>query len=232
MTQPAPSFKDSKELGNATIYVLLVVALFAALSFILARQNDSSERSGLDEDKAAIIANQVLAYPLQVRQSLDMMVMTGESVSDLEFMLPGETGYDDPSDSPAPQVFHPLGGGLILPAIPADALDQSVSDPDAGWYLSRFSNVAWTPSAMTDVLLVAWGITEPLCQAINETLTGSTAIPALGNTIPNVFIDDTRHTGTNLLEFDETVCAGCEDIPALCVTSGGKYGFYTIVTAR
>ncbi len=232
MTQPAPSFKDSKELGNATIYVLLVVALFAALSFILARQNDSSESGRLDGDRAAILANQILAYPMQVRQSIDMMLMTGESVSDLLFMLPGEVGFDDPSDSPAPQVFHPHGGGLIRAALPRDAVQSGISNPDAGWYLGRFSNVAWTPTAMTDVLLVAWGLAEPMCQAINKTLTGSTAIPALSNTVPNVFIDTSRHTGTNVLEFDATICADCEDIPALCVTNSGAYGFYTIITGR
>lgn len=232
MTQPTSSFKDSKELGNATIYVLLVVALFAALSFILARQNGDSESGRLDDDKAAIIANQVMAYPLQVRQTLDMMMMSGESVSDLLFMLPGEAGFDDPSDSPAPQVFHPQGGGLILPAIPADALQPGITDPDAGWYLGRFGNVAWTPTAMTDVLLVAWGISQPLCAAINNTLTGSTAIPALSNTVPNIFIDAARHSGTNVLEFDAAICPDCENIPALCVTNGGEYGFYTIVTAR
>ena len=232
MTQPAPSFKDSKELGNATIYVLLVVALFAALSFILARQNDGGESDRLSDDKAAIIANQVLAYPLQVRQALDMMIMSGESVSDLQFMLPGEVGFDNPSDSPAPQVFHPEGGGLILPHIPANGLQPGISNPDAGWYLGRFNNVAWTPSAMTDVLLVAWGISQPLCAAINETLTGSTAIPALSNTVPNIFIDEDRHGGTNVLEFDASLCAACEDVPALCVTNSGDYGFYTIITAR
>lgn len=232
MTHPDPSFKDSKQRGNATIYVLLVVALFAALTFILARQNDGDESGRLSDDKAIILANQLLAYPLQVRQALDMMMFTGEAPSNLEFILPGEANFDPPLGSPAPLVFHPQGGGLILPTIPATAIQTGVSNPDAGWYLGRFNNVAWTPSTQTDVVLVAWGISEPMCEAINQTLIGSTTIPALGNTVPNIFIDDSRHTGTNESEFDTGLCATCENIPSLCVTNSGHYGFYTIIIGR
>lgn len=237
MTQHARSFKDSnrpdrQQDGNATLYILLVVALFAAVSFILSRQGDSSESSRLERDRAEIIANQVLAYPLQVRQAIDMMLMGGEDVDDLVFALPGEVGYDSPSHAPTREVFHPLGGGLIRATIPDDGLQGGVANPDAGWYLGMFNNIAWTPTTDHDVVLVAWGLAQGLCAAINNKITGSDTIPAVGDSVPNVFIDDSRHGGTNVVELDAALCADCEEKPALCVSNGGNYGFYSLIHAR
>lgn len=234
MTQPNPSFQASKQRGNATIYVLLVVALFAALTFILSRQQDSSESSTLDATRAEIIANQVLAYPMQVKQAVDMMTITGVDASDLEFMLPGEAGFDPPSVSPMTLVFHPEGGGLIRATLPADAVNQTTADPEAGWYLGRIGNIEWTQTPMTDVVLVAWQIAKPLCEAINMKLTGSTAIPDIANTIPNVFIDESRHSGSNAPTFDASDCAACESMPALCVSDSGgtRFGYYSIIVNR
>lgn len=230
MTQETMNFPSSPQRGNAAIYVLIVVALFAALSMILSRQNDNSESAGLSDEKLEIVASQVISYPYQVKQAIEMMVLSGVDASDLEFMLPGEAGYN--AGSNIAKVFHPEGGGLILARLPEEAVSQTSTDPEAGWYLGRFNNVEWTPTSAADVMLVADQISEAVCQSINRKLTGSDDIPAMTDTIPNVLIDDSRHGGSNVAEFDATICPDCENLPSICVSNGGQYGFYSLIVSR
>jgi hypothetical protein len=230
MTQETIPFPLSAQRGNAAIYVLIVVALFAALSMIVARQHDNSESNGLSKEKLEIVANQVIAYPYQVKQAVEMMTMSGTDPSDLLFILPGEPGFS--AGSPVAKVFHPEGGGLILARLPDEAIAQTSTDPVAGWYLGQFNNVAWTPTVKPDVMLVAHQISQDVCKSINKELTGSDAIPAMTDTIPDVLIDDSRHGGTNVAEFDASICPDCENLPAICVSNGGQYGFYSIILSR
>lgn len=237
MTLQNTSF--TQQAGNATIYVLILVALFAALSFTLMRQNDSSESATLEGEKAEIIASQIIAYPFQVKQAIEMMTMTGSEASDLDFMLPDDVNFNvAPTGN---KVFHPGGGGLNLARLPEEGIvgtTPAFTDPPAGWYLGMFNNVEWSLTAAPDVMLVAFQLSQQVCEKINERLTGSATIPtpALGNTIPNIFIDTDNppgtpvHTGSNVAELNVGLCTACEDIPALCVEdSAGRYGFYSMI---
>lgn len=222
--------------GNATIYVLIVIALFAALALMVARQNDGSEAARLDSDRLRIAAAQVMAYPYQVKQSIEMMTMTGAETSDLDYTLPGQPDYDtSPFHN---KIFHPEGGGLIRARLPVDVVSSASVTPAAGWYLGMFNDVEWSASTEPDVMLVAWPLREELCVAINQSLTGSAAIPVMGNTIPNIFIHrqyptgNIIHGGTNA-DLTAAVCADCEDMPTLCVRDSlGRHGFYSMIVNR
>ncbi|MDB5490766.1 MAG: hypothetical protein JWO78_615 [Micavibrio sp.] len=238
MTRQTRFFRTShtaKQRGNATIYVLIVVALFAALSFVLSRQNDSSEGGHITNERADIIAGDIIAYPSQVKQALDMMIMSGTSPSDFNFTQSGQIGFTSaPSIN---KVFHPDGGGLTLAQIPAGAIAQSSTNPKAGWYLSEFSNVGWSESSDNDVILVAYQLSKDICQRINLRMTGSRDIPVLNNTIPNLLIAKESppgvpvHSGSNV-DFDASACSACNR-PAQCVSeTGPRYGFYSVVISR
>lgn len=237
MIIPNTHFHRKSQSGNAAIYVLIVVALFAALSFTVARQNNSSDSATLSDEKADIIANQILAYPYQVKQAIEMMTMTGTDPATLDFTQPGQSGYDD-----APhikKIFHPGGGGLTLARLPAESVAQIGTNPVAGWYLSMFNNLEWSTTTANDVMLVAYQISKKVCERINFRLTGKTEIPTLGNTIPNVLIAResppgmTIHSGSNITTFNVATCADCEEKPTLCVQDGsGTYGFYSMILNR
>ena len=240
MTQQTTPFKAANPAnmrGNATIYVLIVVALFAALAFVLSRQGDSSESGHLSDEKLSIVAGDIIAYPAQVKQAVDMMMMSGTNASDLDFTQPGQADYT--SDPVINKIFHPAGGGLTLATLPAGSTDQTSTNPAAGWYLGEFNNVGWSVSSDPDMILVAYQVTKDICERINQKLTGSTYIPALGgNTIPNLMIDKDNppgvsvHSGTNV-DFDASACSSCFGRPAMCVSEGGpRYGFYSIILNR
>ena len=64
-------------------------------------------------------------------------------------------------------------------------------------------------------------------------MNGSSTIPTInGGQLEDFFVDDSLHAGSNTA-FNISNCAGCEDIPSLCVTDGaGKYAFYSLLEAE
>ncbi len=230
--------KTNRERGNALIYVLIAIALFAALSMTLGRQTDTGEASSLSDEKAELYATQLISYAAQAKSAVDQMSFSGTDIDDLDFALPGSGTYDAGTmANKTKRVYHPDGGGLLAGRLPPEATPYTGSDPAAGWYMGRFNNIEWTKTTGTDVILVAYGIDERVCASINEKVKGLSNIPQMGGTIRNLMIDDVYHTGVNA---DLTtlpgspVCADCDNVSSLCVEdqAGDIFGFYTVLLDR
>ncbi|MCE7886423.1 MAG: hypothetical protein DYH13_02840 [Alphaproteobacteria bacterium PRO2] len=234
--------ETNRERGNALIYVLIAIALFAALSMTLGRQTDTGEAANLSDERAELYATQLIAYAAQAKSSLDQMMFSGGDIATLDFTLPGAAGYDTGAAlDKIKRVYHPDGGGLVAEKLPEEAASYTGSDPVAGWYMGRFNNVEWTKTGGgngTDVILVAYGINKKICERINEKVKGSPAIPQMTATIRNVLIDDEFHTGVNADLTTVTpgapVCAACDKVSSLCVedSAGNIFGFYTVLLDR
>lgn len=209
------------------IYVLIVVALFAAVNFILSKQNDGSEMGTLSSDKVEIYASDIQQTAYQVKQAIDQMVFTGVQPDQLDFTLPSdEPDFSDASTVPYHRkVYHPLGGGLSVPSIPSEAISEVDNDPAPAWYLLRAYNVEWTPTSQDDVMLVAHQINEGVCALINKKITGSTDISTMD--IEGYLLSSDDFT------VDDSGCTECEGSSSLCVTDGsGMYSYYNIIAAQ
>lgn len=221
--------KRQKESGNALIYVLIAIALFAALTMTLGRQTDTSEASALSDEKAELLATQLINYAAQAKSVADQMIFTGtaSAVDDIDFTLPTDAAFNTPPH--INKIYHPEGGGLNPASLPAQAVEQNSTDPPAGWYLGRFNNVEWTKTTAEDIILTAHQINKKVCEKINEKVTGSTTIPVLGDGPKFYLIDDSLHTGSNV-NLDIGECSGCDPYFSICVTGDGNhYSFYTII---
>lgn len=237
--------KSQKEIanqsGNALIYVLIAIVLFAALSMTLGRQTDTSEAGALSDEKAEIYANQLIAYAAQAKLVIDQMIFSGADIDDLDFTLPTEAGFNT-----APniyKVYHPEGGGLTPGTIPAEIQTTTATAPVSGWYLGAATNIDWTKTAGTDVILVAHKISQQVCEKINLKITDSTNIPSLtvaAGEIRASFIDKKywNPAGTNTdLTTDPAgtpFCGNCYKVASLCIQDNGgtTRSFYAVLTDR
>ncbi len=228
--------ENRRERGNALIYVLIAIVLFAALSLTLGRQTDTGEASTLSDEKAELYATQIMSYAAQAKSAVDQMLFSNASIANLDFTLPTEAGFNTAPD--LNKVYHPDGGGLNPGRLADEVIAQTTADPAAGWYMGRFNNIEWTATSGTDVILIAWQINKKVCEKINLKITGSATIATLTDSIAETMIDDAFHTGVNVdLTTDPTgapVCAACHKRAALCVEDqgGGRYGFYTVIADR
>lgn len=216
--------------GNAMVYVLIIVALFGALSFVLARQTDTSESGVISEEKAEIYAGMILQSSMQLKQSVDQMLWTGSTINfvsgantELSFTTPGDgAAYTNPPH--AHKVFHPQGGNMILPRLPDDATNEVVSAPIPRWYIGSVNNIEWTPSTADDVVLTAYQLNQAVCERLNEKLIGSTNIPVIAVPAPERLIYGSAS------DFAAADCAACDEQPALCIEdSDGAYSFYSLI---
>lgn len=220
----------SREAGNAFIYILIAVVLFAALSFIMARQEDSREAQVLSPESAKLMATQLINSATQIKGAVDQMLFAGTVADELDFVKPGAAGYDAPDvvDN-MHKVFHPDGGGVTLQGLPANAIDAD-ADAAPAWYLGRYNSVAWTPSVTHDVVLAAYGIDRQVCAAINQVLTGAASIPQMTVATKDIFIDNGSQTNADLMAVN---CGACVGQASLCVSdSGGNYTFYNVLVAE
>ena len=216
------------ERGNVLIYVLIAIALFAALSFTLGRQTDTGEAGTISDDKLTLYATQMIDYAAQVKSVIDQMEFQGIRYDDMDFTLSTDADFENQTTTRnIYKVYHPAGGGLIDKPIPEDVL-QAVSS-GAKWHLGRFNNVEWTPTTDQEIILTAHQISEPLCKKLNTIITGSDAIPQLSGNIGTFFVD----TSTNE-DLENSDCNACIDKLSLCVENGtgDAYSFYNIIVAR
>ena len=183
----------------------------------------------LPDEKVDIYAAQIMQTPLQLKQAIDQMLFTGESVAGLDFSIP--PGAAPPHRG---KVFHPEGGGLSTPRLPAEGVAQDNTDPVAGWYVGSFEDIEWTLSNAPDVIATAHQISEQICARINEKLTGSATIPTLGAATNTLLIDATESSAGGNIRFTSAQCAACYGQPSLCVKDNANdaWSFYSILVSE
>ncbi len=220
--------------GNVFLYVLIAVVLFGGLTYSITQINQQTDPAAeVDESRSKIGANAILAWMASAQNVINNMDQVGTTTDEILYTRPSDATFNT-----APHVhklFHPDGGGLLLKAIPKDAMGPVVSNPANGYYVGLFSNVQWTPTAADDVMAVAYGISQAACAEINRKITGSTTIPNVTGGLQSLFIDVVHNGGTPNADFTTANCAACDERPALCVTAspaGSPFIYYSVLVAR
>lgn len=212
---------QSKQGGNAMVYVLIALALFGFLTITLSSQNDQADGQDLDNEQAELYANELISYVASAQQAVDMMLATGSEISDLDFVIPSDAAFDTPPH--VHKVFHPQGGGLNYQA----SFNNNIkAHSTSAWYITTNSTYDWTPSILDDVTINALRIKREICEIINEKITGVKTIPQINNNLTVYF--------QNGVDFTTTSCPDCEGYPTLCVVNnaGDYYAFYNIIAAQ
>ncbi len=229
--QSAYKRKRLHERGNALIYVLIAIALFAALSFVLARQTDTSEAGSLSAERAELYATQLISYAAQAKSVYDQMHMSGARIDQIDFTLPTNAAFETEPPANIYKIYHPSGGGLIRGSIPDDAQHEINPGTPSNWYIGRFNNVEWTPddsagNPVNDIILTAHQIHVDVCKNINHKITGNDLIPVLDGNLGEYLIDASTNT-----DLTTAACPDCGKNFSLCVANSGStaYSFYSII---
>lgn len=219
--------------GNAMIYVLLALALLAALTVTLSRQAETGG-DDLSQEQAELLALKVTSYAGSVKNTVDQLMMSGSQVTDIVYARPQDgASFDNPPH--IHKVYHPGGGGLPFDPPERNIFSGTDTTPAGGWYLGRFNNIAWTPTGANDIVLAAHDIGRAVCERLNREITGSTTIPALGGTgDPATYFIAQAQGGVANANLTATECAACNGLPALCVsnTAGTQWTYYSIISGQ
>lgn len=218
-----------KQSGNAMIYVILALALLAALTLAISNQNEEAGND-LSAEQVEILTTKTLTYAGSAKNVIDQMTMSGTDPASLSFTRPNVPSYDT-----APhinKVFHPEGGGLTYEAAQSNIFPGVVLNPARGWYINGETNIEWTPTAENDVMIVAYGLSSSICASINKKIKNDTTIPVVTGIFEDILLSAEDNGGGGVL--DTTSCADCEGYPALCVSNVGAslFAYYNIILAQ
>lgn len=224
---------NNRQAGNVLIYVLIGIALFAALSITFSETSSvsSGQQSVAEGAQVILRAHKVIDTLNAARGTVETMVVSGSQTTDISALREGESGY-----TTAPhyhKLFHPLGGDFMLPTTAdSDIFDLSVSSPSAGWKVSDETHVQWTPSSANDIVISAYGIKQEICAAVNERLSGSSTIPALGSATPT--LAQLLAEEATAADFAAAQCASCAEYIMFCVSDSAAniYAVYGIIVGR
>jgi len=105
------------ERGNVLFLILIAVALFAALSYVVT-QSTRSGGGSTEREQNILSSAQMTQYPTALRTAIIRMILSGVSAEELLFNDPDNfTGV-----STNLLVFHPQGGGAVFQEAPVELM--------------------------------------------------------------------------------------------------------------
>lgn len=164
----------SRQGGNAIIMVLIAVVLFGALAYTFMR-GAKSGTGNLSAQQTRIAAQEIINYAGKIERAVNKVRQRGCSEEQISF----ENSLDsDHANASAPSddtcnIFESAGAG----AAPYDAPANWFVDTTGGntfYYTSgdpiELVGTDCTSDTCTELNLVLWNITQPLCEEINRQL--------------------------------------------------------------
>ena len=153
--------------GNAIFYILIAVALIAALSYAVARGGRSGE-GVLTQDRTRLLAVGILDYADTVRKAVMQLRLRGVSLADLSFAHPDlAAAYGVYDSAPGNEIFNPQGGGVIYQAPDPDARTAAADYIFSAGAEVKDIGTTCADDACAELVMAVPGLREEVCLAIN-----------------------------------------------------------------
>lgn len=213
-----------QEQGSAIWFILLAVALLAALTMTMTRSSDTVEQSG-DAERARILASDLMRYTGGIKAAIDRMLTSGISEGDLCFHAAGwgNNDYNGAScTNPANQIFGAGGSALTFRTF----------DFASDWRIFGSHAVLNLETAAPELIIEA-RVSGAICREINHML--NIANPA-GDAPVDTAQNITPFTGAYTLAGGDYTIGN--DAPELagkeagCRKEGSSYYFYQVLIKR
>lgn len=234
--------------GSAIFFILIGVALFAALGFTVSNIMRSGDPNVLSDQKAQLYANEILDYTRSLRQSIQSVRISGCDDTDISFANSFVSGYaHTPSTSDSCKVFNADGGGISYLSPVTDWLDgaQSAKTFYGEWYIPASVCVPdigtsgsgtgcnTDSSDNEDLILILPYVREDVCIQINESLDQGSSIPSeSGNgwTVANTKYNGSFSDGERLDQ--NGLMSGCFQGSGSNTPGAGTYHFFQVLMPR
>ncbi|MCB9983582.1 MAG: hypothetical protein H6861_07940 [Rhodospirillales bacterium] len=179
------------EKGNVLWFILIAVALLAALTMVLSRSGSTVDQSG-DIEQQRIKASEVLRYAKSIETGIQQMRLRGVSENDLSFWHDSngdstedgsDTYYNAGCTTTDCKLFDAGGAGLVFAAPPSGVNDGSA------WTFVATNDVVDVGTTRPDLLIILPVMKTSVCSQINR-LTGASYAGTESD------VDFTAFTGT------------------------------------
>ncbi len=164
----------SDEKGGVIVWILVMVALFAALSYAVS-QGSRGGASNLTEKQAQLAATEILGYASQVKNAVRQLQINGCDDTEISFDQAFVSGYSNPN-SPSDNscdIFSVNGGSIRYEAPNANWLDNTKSSDEeyGAWLFTNdveVLNIGNQPDA--ELLITLPYLEKQICLQANNLL--------------------------------------------------------------
>ncbi len=160
--------RKQSERGNVLFLILIAVALFAALSYVVT-QSTRSGGGSTEREKNILSSAQMTQYPTALRTALIRLVLGGVSIESVRFDAPGTGGFA-PAQSASVLIFHPDGGGATYQQAPGDLIANAALAP---WNFNaefEVPAIGVGGAGGNDIIAFLRNVTTGVCRQVNEEL--------------------------------------------------------------
>lgn len=237
---------NKSESGNVLFLILIAVALFAALSYVVT-QSTRSGGGSTEREQNILSSASMTQYPTALRTALIRMILSGTAIENVAFDVPGSTGFNGVSVKQR-LIFGNQGGGAVYQEASANLMTSNANAP---WvYSASFEvpGIGQEGAGGNDVIAFLPDISAGVCKQANTELGINTAAcSTMVNGVPKTTIALTSITAAaaqmdNAYVFPTTdvtdiTAAGCttgfqRQASGCFVTSNDKYVFYSVLLER
>jgi hypothetical protein len=225
------------ENGNALFFILIAVALIAALTAVVTRSSDTAEQSG-NIERFRVEASDIMKVAGGMKQAVNNMRLRGTSESELSFnnTFLSATLYTNTNCTNGDCAVYGLGGGQAY-KVPARSWlnqNQSASPQFGTWEFSGENHVDNIETTDSELIAYLGHLNRGLCRQINAML----GIPEVSGDVPNDadgftargftggFNDDTGDSNYGVINNMSGAETGCFN------SAARDYTFYQVLIAR
>jgi hypothetical protein len=212
--------------GSVIIWVMLAVALFAALSFFMMRGSQQNA-SMAETERARMAASEIIDYARALQDAYKILRINGCRQDQISWQNPVDSNpskFPNPVAAPADKschLFDPNGGSLQYKTFPQPRAPNPV-------YMGFFwvnPVIEGVGSASADVITAIQNITNPVCIAINTAMNDASQRFIATGFGPIMDSTDT---------FSAATCPDCVRKKAACIydTGSNNNNFYYVLEAN
>jgi hypothetical protein len=237
--------------GNVLFYILIGVALLAALSYTVAQTNRGGAQS-ISKEKAGIVASEIIEYAQIVGNAVSQLRLRGVRDSELSFENDAVTGYENVNcGNDSCKIYDLDGGGISYSAPKEDWLDSKFSEePRYGelYFNASAMGISKGSDAKDDLIMFVPYLKKSICIAINKALSihldsddtpsekngpfeTSAKFNGFYNDVADFYVagDNTNGQG----ELFSSYSAGCTKSSGMgAAPAEGSYHFFKVLIAR
>jgi hypothetical protein len=231
------------EKGNVLFLILIAVALFAALSYVVT-QSTRSGGGSTEREKNILGSAQMTQYPTALRTAIIRMVLGGVAVENIKFNAPGSFG----SISVSQLVFHPQGGGAGHQDATADL--SATGNSNLPWYYNanfHVPGIGIDTAGGNDIIAFLPNVSSGVCRQVNEELginttscTAPAAVPEVNIAqVTNALVDDSIVDADTVpagpgpaIQGQGGGCAAFTRQASGCFSNGTRFTFYSVLLER
>lgn len=220
--------KYKSQSGNVLFYILIAVALLAALSFAVTQSGRGSGKQ-ISDERARLLASEIIEYANTISNGATQLRLRYSSNA-LDFSNSDNTGftgdYTNPNSTGAEnQIFNVAGAGINYQKISDDAIDTSCGSggPGEWWFLIGIGIEEIGDTAKSELVAQGRCIQKNVCTKINDLL----GVNNPGNNPPSASWGGSVNFQGSFIDTATTTAAAVKGQPAFCYESGVSQYFFT-----